>query len=152
MRNPAGGLFANPYRNSNPFLLTMEVDWAPVPNPANMEEDGTNAPPPIPLKPGTLRSTESPNSAQCPRVTGGMNTDIFQGHVGNHGGQDDHPAQGIIGSTNRTPRLSGPRPSKAPDMSHGALSSGYLEKTGNNTGDLLGSGMDEEVSWKPLLQ
>lgn len=39
MRSPADGLFPNPHRKSNPFLLDAEVDWTPGPAPAATQRD-----------------------------------------------------------------------------------------------------------------
>lgn len=139
MLRPADGLFVNPHRKSNPFLLLdIEVDWALLSHSVAPQRDLINT--------GTVQTFER-----------------------NLSGQDDQPPKLSISiveadsdasaTEDRTlirpfPQSSGSNPTtfENQEASHSFVTStDHHQVAEDGVKDLLG-GSVEEVNWRPLLR
>lgn len=125
--------------------------------------DNIGGPPPIPRKLTNLGMVGSRRFTPFIDATGYIDADVVHAPEGNPCEQSNYPHMlpvciveddsGTLSSTKdgSTIRSFGPPQNREMRHSFGVPARGH-QKTGNNTGDLLGGGVDEEVRWKPLLQ
>ena len=132
MPQPADGLFVNPDRISNPFLLLdTEVDWglpsrsvAPQTDLKNTLSEQSNQPPKLPI--GTIkRGSGAPSTEHSTWI---------------------RPSTQSSGSN---PTSSQSQEAASPPF---VTSADRHQIAEDNTEDLLGGGVEEEVNWKPLLR
>lgn len=143
---------STPHKATTGSYMTSSKPAGPM-SPANGTPNRTGhnmePAPPIPRKPMNLHAGEGPKSTPSGTADGRANAGPVPIPKGTVGGQ----TSAIQGGANRPPQGAGSWPvSQNRDLqSPGARSAGQ-EGTENKTGDLLGGGTGEEVSWKPLLQ